>query len=284
MRVSVANKFQIPLKELFLLKENCKDNIFKEKILIPVLRELSPQATLDELLLMRTETLLISDEKIQSLTKEKINASSLKKLISILSKHQDSWLISLIESDLKIKIPTANLDNLLVSQFAYKSTNEQKIEILELFTNFINQQLKQEIKTISLKKIVLLIIDYEDEIFIDLIEPDLKDKVSTASLKDLLVAKSMYEGIDEPTYTILNKLFDNYINQQLETASFDELIAQISNWDEITNEITVSVLKNNIPAIIESFINSGSYDSGGSNTKLLVKIAEYLSQPQWKLF
>jgi len=70
LRASIADKFQMPLRELFLLKENCKDNIFKERIFIPILRKLSPPAILDELILMRSETLLRSDEIIQAYTKK----------------------------------------------------------------------------------------------------------------------------------------------------------------------------------------------------------------------
>lgn len=282
LRASVANKFYIPIKELFSLVENCKDNIFRETIFIPILRELSPQATLDELILMRSETLLRSDEIIQVYTKEKINISPLTKLTSIISKPQDNLFINLIESEIKIKIPTTNLEDLLTAKSIYKSTNEQKTEILELFSNFINQQLKEEVKTLTLEKIVSLITTYEDEIIIDLIELDIKEKISTASLESLLAAKSTCEWIDESKFMILNKLLNNSINQQFENASFEVLFEQVSNWNEIADEITVPVLKKNIPAIIESFINSGSFKSGGENSKFLVKIAEYLSQTQWE--
>jgi len=61
LRKSVTKKLQIPLKDLLSLKKTCKDDIFKEKILVPILQELSSQATLDELLLIRvsaSQTLL----------------------------------------------------------------------------------------------------------------------------------------------------------------------------------------------------------------------------------
>ncbi len=280
LRKSVTKKLQIPLKDLLSLRETCKDDIFKEKILIPVLLELSPQATLDELLLMRTENLLKSDETIQFYTKDKIKAASLIKLISIASKHQDRWLIDLIESELEAKIPTANLENLLAAKSAYKSIDESEVKIVKLFDNFIAQQVKEERETTSLEETVLLMEKYEDEFFIDLIEPGLKEKIYTANLDDLLAAKSTYKGIDEPKDKIL-ELLDVFITQQVKLASFDDLLEKTGDWDEIPDNLLEPILKNNVSAIIAKFANSSTFDSAGSNTRLLIKIAAYLSSIQW---
>lgn len=281
LRKSVTKKLQIPLKDLLSLRETCKDDIFKEKILVPILQELSSQATLDELLLMRSETLLKSDESIQTYTKEKIKASSLKKLASIASKHQDNWLTDLIEPDLRVKIPTANLKDLLAAKSTYKSINDPKSGTLKLFDNFIAQQVKEGIEFISLEETVLLMTSYEDEFFIGLIEPDLEGKISTASLEGLLAAKSSYKLIDEPKSRIL-KLLDESITQQVKAASFENFLDQRRHWYEITDELIESILRNNVLAIIDRFAKSGSFDSAGSNSWLLVKIAEYLSPIQWE--
>jgi len=281
LRKSVTKKLQIPLKDLLSLRETCKDDIFKEKILVPILQELSSQATLDELLLMRSETLLKSDESIQTYTKEKIKASSLKKLASIASKHQDNWLTDLIEPDLRVKIPTANLKDLLAAKSTYKSINDPKSGTLKLFDNFIAQQVKEGIEFISLEETVLLMTSYEDEFFIGLIEPDLEGKISTASLEGLLAAKSSYKLIDEPKSRIL-KLLDESITQQVKAASFENFLDQRRHWYEITDELIESILRNNVLAIIDRFAKSGSFDSAGSNSWLLVKIAEYLSPTQWE--
>jgi hypothetical protein len=257
--------------------------VFKEKILIPLLRELSSQATLDELLLMRSETLLKSDESIQAYRKEKIKAASLRELTSIASKHQDNWLIDLIESDLKVKIPTGNLRDLLQTKSEYKSINEPKVEILELFDNFIIQQFKEQVETMSIEKTVLLM-RREDGLLIDLIEPHLEEKISTSSLKDLLGAANLidkYNLIDEPKSKIL-KLLNDSITQQVKAASFDDLLAQRRYWDILPDEIIELILKNNVSAIIDNFANSISFDSAGSNSRLLVKIAEYLTTTQWE--
>ncbi|MCY7407286.1 MAG: hypothetical protein LH631_07900, partial [Alkalinema sp. CAN_BIN05] len=222
-----------------------------------------------------------SDESIQTYTKEKIKASSLKKLASIASKHQDNWLSDLIESDLKVKIPIANLKDLLIAKSTYGSINNPKIKTLELFNNFITQQVKEEIELISLEKIVSLMRSHEDGFFISLIEPNLEEKIRTADLEDLLVAKSAYKLIDEPKSTIL-KLLDDSITQQVRTTSFEDLLGQRGYWDEINDELIEPILKNNASAIIDGFAKSSSFGSAGSNSRLLVKIAEYLSPTQWE--
>jgi hypothetical protein len=271
------------LEQLLPLLENCKDDVFKEKILIPILRELSSQATLDELLLMRSETLLRSDEHIQAYTEEKIKASPLKKLASIVPKHQDNWLIDLIEPDIRVKIATANLKDLLVAKTRYRSINDPKIEIIELFDYFITQQVKEEIESVSLEEIVswMTQYDYEDGFFIGLIEPDFEEKISTASLEDLLAAKSTYKLMDEPKSKII-ELLDAYITQQVKAVSFGDLLNQIKYWNEISDELIEPILKNNVSEIIDGFAKSRSFDSAGTNSWLLVKIAEYLSPAQWE--
>lgn len=281
LREVVVKKLQIPLKDLLSLKETCRDDFFKDKIIIPILRGLSPQATLDELLLMRSEPSLKSDETIKSYIEQRIRDSSLLKLTSTASKYQDKWLLDLIESELEVKIPTADLENLLSSKSTYKSTDEPKVSLVELFDDFIAKQVKEEIETISLEETVLLITSYEDSFFINLVESDLEEKISIANLEDLLNTKSIYKSIDEPKTNIL-KLLDSSISQQVKTASFDDLLNQRRHWDEIADELIEPVLRGNVSAIIDRFANSGTFDSAGSNSRLLVKIAEYLSPVQWE--
>ena len=180
-----------------------------------------------------------------------------------------------------MKIPTANLKDLLAAKSTYKSINDPKIGTLKLFDNFIAQQVKEGIEFISLEETVLLMTSYEDEFFIGLIEPDLEGKISTASLEGLLAAKSSYKLIDEPKSRIL-KLLDESITQQVKAASFENFLDQRRHWYEITDELIESILRNNVLAIIDRFAKSGSFDSAGSNSWLLVKIAEYLSPTQWE--
>lgn len=281
LREVIVKKLQIPLKDLLSLKETCRDDFFKDKIIIPILRDLSPQATLDELLLMRSEPSLRSDETIQSCIEQKIKDSSLAKLTSTASRYQDKWLLDLIESELKVKIPTADLENLLSSKSTYKSIDDPKVSLVELFDDFIVKQVKEEIETISLEETVLLMTSYEDDFFINLVESDLEEKISTATLEDLLNSKSTYKSIDEPKTNIL-KLLDGSITHQVKAASFDDLLNQRRHWDDIADELIEPVLRSNVSAIIDRFANSGSFDSAGSNSRLLVEISEYLSPVQWE--
>lgn len=208
LREAVVNKFQISLKDLLLLKETCRDKFFKEEIIVPILRDLSSQATFDELLVMRSELSLSSDRNIEFYIEQKIKDVSLRKLTSIASKDEDKWLLDLIESDLAKKIPIANLE-------------------------------------------------------------------------DVLNAKLTYKLLDEPKSTILN-LLDESINKHFKIISFDELLDKGIYWNEIADELIEPVLKSNISAVINRFAHSESFDSAGSNSKLLIKIAEYLTPGQWK--
>jgi hypothetical protein len=281
LREAIVKKLQIPLKDLLSLKEICKDEFFKDKIIIPILRNLSSQATLDELLLMRSEPSLRSDENIKSYIEQKVKDASLTKLTSTASRYEDKWLLDLIESELEIKIPAADLENLLSAKSTYNSIDEPKASLVEVFDDFIVKQVKEEIETISLEETVMLMTSYEDRFFADLVESDLEKKISTANLEDLLNTKSTYKSTDEPKPNIL-KLLDDFIIQQVKTASFDDLLSQRRHWDEIADELIEPILKSNVSAIIDRFATSGSFDSAGSNSRILVKIAEYLTPVQWE--
>ena len=282
LREAVTNKLHIPLKDLLSLRETCKDNLFREKVLIPLLRKLSSQANLKELILISSETLLKSDETIQTYIKEKIQDSSLKKLVLTLSNNQkEQWLIDLIELNLEEKIPKADLDSLLATKSRYEVIDNPKDKLIKLLKESITKQVKTEIEATSLEETVFLITKYEDIFFIDLIDSDLEKKITNANLEDLLAARSEYKFLDEPKAQILES-FDRSIAQQLNTISFDNLLKQRINSSEIPDELLKPILKKNAPAIIDKFAKSGSFDSAGSNTKLLIKIAEYLSPAQWE--
>lgn len=283
LREAIVKKFQISLNDIFSLKKNCRDDLFREKIIIPVLHNSAPQATLDDLLLMISDPVLRSDENIKSYIDQQIKDSSLAELTSTASKYQEKWLLDLIESELEVKIPTTDLRSLLSSKSTYESIDEPKASLVEIFNDFIAKQFKEMRETISLKETVSLIGNYhKDDFFIDfLIKSDLKEMISTANLKDLLNAKSTYKSIDKPRSDIL-KLLDDYITQQLETASLDELPQQRYLDEIIDDELTKPFLMRDISAVIDRFSRSGNYNSAASNSRLLVKIAEYLSPAQWE--
>lgn len=281
LKEAVVKKLQIPLKDLLSLKDHCNDEFFKDEIIIPILRDLSSQATLDELLLMKCEPSLRFDEAIMSYIEHKIQDSSLTKLTSIAYRDQDQWLLDLIESNLEIKITTANLQDLLSSKLTYKSINEPKNSLVQKFDDFIAKKVEQEIEDISLQEIVTLIEKYTDDLSFDLVELEIIKKISSASLEELLSSKAIYKLIDKPKPNILES-FDNLIVCQVKTASFDELLDQRSHWDEIADQLIEPILRSNVPKIIDRFVNSESYDSAGSNSILLVKVAEYLTSEQWE--
>lgn len=203
LRNSVTKKLQIPVQHLLSLIKTCKDDIFKEKILIPVLQELSQQATLDELLSMRTENLLKSDETIQVYIKEKIKASALSKLILIASEHQDRWLIDLIESDLEAKIPTQNLLFVLAAKLKYKPIDEPKDKILELLDEFITRQVK-----IASFDDLLEQEKYWDAIPDKLLEPILQNNVS--AIIDKFANSSDYDSAGRNTLLLIK--FAEYLS------------------------------------------------------------------------
>ncbi|MBD1855690.1 MULTISPECIES: hypothetical protein [Leptolyngbya] len=282
LKQSITKKLQLSLKDLLLLKDSCGDDSFKEMIIIPILRELSPQANLDELISMRTEASLKSDGTIEANIREKIQSSSLWELTSTASKYQDEWLISLIELALEENMTSASLKNLLAAKARYKLINEQKDKILELFDISIEQQVKQEVGEISLEEVVAFITRYEeDDFFIALVEPELEKKISTVSLDRLLEAKSTYKFLATPENRIL-EIFDRFISQQVKSTRFNDLFEQRRHWDEIPNNLLEPILKNNVLEIIKRFEKSGSFDSAAINTRLIIKIAEYLSPVQWE--
>lgn len=285
LREVVIRKLQIPLNELLPLKETCKDNFFKDTIIIPILRDLSKQATLDELLLIRSEPLLKSDETIKSYLEKQIKESSLSDLTSTVSKYQDKWLTDLIESELEVKIPGADLKGLLSSKSIYQKVKEPKDALLNLFDNFIVNFFEEEIKNISLKEIVELSIKYDDNVlFSDLVESYLEEKILAANLEELFDTRSAYtKKIDKPKDNLI-ELFDEYIKRQVKTVPFNEFLCHINikHFDEIPDELIQPTLKDNIPSIIDKFLGSSNYTSAANNAKLLVKIAGYLSPIQWK--
>lgn len=292
---AVSKKFNIPVKYLLSLKETCKDDIFKDRILIPVLRDLSSQATLDELLSMRAEDLLKSDEKIQAEIKEKIRVSSLNTLISIIvSKSQDKWLIDIIDSNLEEKISTASLKDLLKSKSKYKSIEEPRNQVIELFDNHIDKRFKEDVQIVYLKEEIVPLIEdyYEDDSFIVLVESYLQEKISTADLENLLEVKIAYKLIGTPKAEII-KLFEDSITQLFKDSmisenpkiSFDDLLKLLENKsyrDEISDELLKPLVKINISAILDKFARSANFNSAASNTRLLVEVAEYLNPTQWE--
>ena len=285
LRESIARKLQVqvPLKELILLQKRIEDSFFKEQILFPILLNSSPQATLGELIKMISEPSLKSNNSIQNCIRKKIEALHLKELVSILSSCHDDWLIDLIKFTLNNKIITVDLHELTVAKPKYASTSEDQIEneILELFNKYITQRYREEVDNISLGELLELVRRSKDMFFVNLIEPDMKSRVPDSSFKDLLKAKWVYSqivGLDSE----MIELFDDLISTQVAIISLDDLIIQYRYWDQISSELIKPILKKNIPELVEKLIRSDSYDAAEIHSEPIIRIAEYLSQEQWK--
>ncbi len=208
---SVTNKLQISLKDLLSMKKLCEDKQFNKKMINPLLEELAPQATLNELIAM----LLDADEALKEL---------------------------------------------------------------------IKPHLQESIKEASLEKLVSVMLRYEDESLNKLIEPCLREKISNVRLDELLVAKSKYQleiFFDQPNEDLI-ELFDSAISNIINEVTFDDLLMQSKYWDEIPNELLKPILKENVSAIVDKFMKSGSFASARTNANLLVKIADFLSPKQWE--
>jgi hypothetical protein len=280
LRESVNKKLQISIKDLLLLKEACKDNFFKEMMVVPTLRELSSQANMDELLSMITEDLLKSDETIKGKIIDEIKEKSLMEIVTIASRCEDEWVINLVEIELEQKILIAKLKDLVAAKLVYKLTKKYRETTITIFDNSICREIEEGLGNISFSHIFWLIGRYEDDYFMSLIEPVLEEKFSTASLEELFKAKINYTYLDEPKAEII-ELFDKYITKEVECSNFDDLLMLKQHWDDIPVELFENISRNNIPAIIDNFAKSGSFISASDNANLLIKISEYLSPIQW---
>jgi hypothetical protein len=142
LRESVTRKLHIPLKQLFQVHENCKDDFFQEKILIPIFRELAPEANLNDLLQMRSYTALKLDQNIEGNIKNRIKDASLRDLILVVCKHQDEQVIEWIEANLKTKIYDQNIQD---------SSFEELLELQQYFDKIPVQIIEPILRDNSLK-------------------------------------------------------------------------------------------------------------------------------------
>ncbi|MBD1906455.1 hypothetical protein H6F53_13305 [Trichocoleus sp. FACHB-832] len=118
LKESVNNKLQLPLKEMLLLKDCCRNQLKDSSIdglIKPLLEEKIPQANFDELLSMYLDEDSLLNEKIKPYLEEKIAEPSLENLIGLLEENleKDKFLEELIERSLQAKINEASLDKLL---------------------------------------------------------------------------------------------------------------------------------------------------------------------------
>jgi hypothetical protein len=284
LRKSVRKKFDISLSELLALNMSCKDDLFKENILIPILQELSQTATLGELSRIRSETTLKSEENVQGYIQIKVKQASLNELCLLTPQHEDDWLIDLAEVEIQEKLEEANLKDLLAAKQKYSPIRGQSNIIMSLFDNCIRQQCKEESDGFSLEEILQLIVRYGDAFFINLIEPALLKRISNASLDELLVAQSKFTWASDILNPEILESHEENIKKHIDNISFNELIAIYrSHSVNLNGEFIKPILKLNIPLILDMFSGSKSYEDASNNTSLIIMICEYLSKEQWNL-
>lgn len=281
LRESIVRKLHISLKYILPLIETCKDDVFIDRILKPVLQEMLSEATLDELLEINSKIYFESDTIFLDNLKKSIQDSSLKKLSSLIYAQQEDWLTTLIEPVLKEKIPGNKTTNLLYARSRYGSLDDPNSELVGLFESEISKKVTEEKEALNLEDIISFLRYYEEPFVANLLEPYLVGLVSTSDLNTLLKTRKEYKFLDEPKSEILD-LFEKSIKIQIESISFDDFHDQVTCWDEIEDEILKPFLRKNKSLIIHKYLNSGSFDSAGDNTDLLVKIVEYFEQNEWK--
>ncbi|MCT7958116.1 hypothetical protein [Laspinema palackyanum] len=228
----VIQKFHIPLMDLLSLKEICKDEVFKEKIILPILRDLSLQATLDELLSMIADSSFSSDETIKFYINNKIKDSSLKELIEILYyPNLEQWVFDLIDSELEVKISksyASNSENLLLSK-----NIEPLIELKSVY-----KYLKCEFKTNV----------------IDLINKSVYQSFEEVSFNDFLSLPRQYWNVidEEQIKVLLKNNTGALINKFVNSNRFDSAETHSIMIVKIAENLTPEQWKNILEAFFEN--------------------------------
>jgi hypothetical protein len=75
---------------------------------------------------------------------------------------------------------------------------------------------------------------------------------------------------------------DASIIKHIKLKKFDDLIKYRDHWSVIPDKELDSILKDNVSAVVKMFADSESFDSGGSNSRLLVRISDCLDSEQWR--
>lgn len=277
LRFSVVEKFDISFDELFRLRKTYEDNHFQEKVIDMALRGLASRAKLDQLLIMRSNTSLALDVTVQGFILDKVQTSSLDKLCTTnIPEKCDEAIRDLIKTSIKEKICDTGLEILLISRNSYVLRDDMDLKTQYLFDDSIAEKIKEEISNLSLVTVVQWIERYRSGFPFSLIESDLQEKIVSTSLKDLLRVKSSCIYLNELDCKFI-ELMNNCILKKADLSSFEELLDQISYWDDITRDITTPMLKDHIPELISRFSRSRSYDTSATNAGLIVEIIEHLS-------
>lgn len=176
LREAVIAKFsELSFKELLSVKNECKDSLFNQVIINPLILEIASTANLDDLV-----SLYINDESlnktIEDSLQEKIKNASLNDLIENL-KHENVSLNKLIQPQISLKIESSDLNELLEAGSKYKYfIDEPDKEIIALFDSNILKKATE----VSFDELLSYISSskYKDELPEDFVKPILEENVS----------------------------------------------------------------------------------------------------------
>ncbi|NET17374.1 MAG: hypothetical protein F6K08_33435, partial [Okeania sp. SIO1H6] len=247
LRDYVIKKFdKIPVKDILSLHDICGDNLFQTKIILPSLIKSAPEASLNELFLIRIKTPLVFDETILSCIKEKAKFSSLNDLADIMSNYDYELWQDLIRDLLEEKIINADFDELLSAKSKYKSSGKSKPEIIELFDNCINEKILEVDFDVLLKSSTYWC-EIEAEKLILYLKNPLPERVDFI---ELLLAKSKYKlsGKSKPEIV---ELLDSRMNEILVAVPFNDLLEYSKYWGEVELEKLILYLEKNLPKIVD---------------------------------
>lgn len=173
----VVSKFQISVGHILSAKALCKDKVFIEKVLDPILKDSLPQADLNELIRMTKNADQLLGVAIKPCLQEAIQAAPIEILVRQISRaatDTDMSLIQMLESSLREKITDGSLEELLEANAKYKSIDEINPEIMELFQASITKIMSTVTFDELLKKY-----DYWNDIPDENLEPILKDNITS---------------------------------------------------------------------------------------------------------
>lgn len=158
-------------------------------------------------------------------------------------------------------------------------------------SDFLNDKIQPylvgELETAPLEKLLILE-PFHDEILDSLVELKLQEKIAGADLPELLKVRSKIENIwyldEEITLSKdLLEQVDKFTLKLIEESSFSELLALRSKYNaKLLESFIEPKLRENIGDIVDRLVRSKTYRSATDNSRLLVEIADSLTNLQWE--
>lgn len=257
LREVVIEKLQISLKDLLSLKDLCKSEILDE-IISPLLRDRIPQASLNELVSMRSEENESLNQEIEPYLIEKIEKSSLLSLFALRSRSGDEFLHELIDPRLQEKINAATLDGLLTVRSGYVVFYDEDEEPGEL------------------------------DNLLKLVEASVVERIKEVPFEDLLSTKLKYndELLDSLVQPILQRNVTEIVDRFIKSGSFDSAASNASLLVEVTSSLIPVQWEYVLKAFCENSQIYGSYRCPGIFRSLFKKSVEASGslQPYWVSF